>query len=103
MFPLLLIMIEKSLTTKASQHIHDQKKQKECFSQEVNRFIHTKFDIETITPFAKPGANRIYARFKIDKKGNTTDIQVRASTIELEKETNRVIGSLPHMFPGEHK
>ncbi|MEW7277796.1 M56 family metallopeptidase [Aquimarina sp. 2201CG1-2-11] len=95
--------IEQSPTTKACQHIKDQKKQKECFSKEIERFIYKNFDIKAITPVAKVGTNRIYARFKIDKKGNTTDIQVRASDPELEKETKRVIELLPQMIPGEHK
>ncbi len=41
--------------------------------------------------------------FKIDEKGNITDIRARAPHIKLEEEAIRVMKLLPKMIPGKQK
>lgn len=71
---------------------------KKCFSQNIKKFVAQEYNVELGKGLQ--GVQRIYARFKIDKSGNTTDIQARGPQKKLADEAVRVIESLPQMKPG---
>ncbi|WP_106790670.1 M56 family metallopeptidase [Aquimarina sp. Aq78] len=97
------ILIDKIPTTKTCKEITDKSLIKKCVSDEIKKFVNTNFNIKAIQPYAKPGINRIYVRFKIDSTGTITDIQARGPSAALETEARRVISSIPPMIPGEHE
>lgn len=78
---------------------HDVRKN--CTSGEIANFVNKNFDTDLGKKLGLTGINRVIVQFRIDEKGNITDIKSRAPHPELEKEAERVIASLPQMQPGE--
>lgn len=67
-------------------------------SDKINRHIAQHFNTELGDSLDIPnGYARIYVSFKIDKEGNVTDANARASHKELEAEGVRVVNLIPKM------
>ncbi|MFC5047277.1 energy transducer TonB [Aquimarina hainanensis] len=76
---------------------------KQCMSDKVKKFINRKFNTELGSELGLSGINRIFVRFKIDKKGNIVGVQARGPHPKLEKEAQRVVKLLPKMTPGKQR
>ncbi|NLP57854.1 energy transducer TonB [Lutibacter sp. B1] len=77
---------------------------KACFSNKISKYINRKFNTELAFELGlKPGIQKIYTQFKIDKNGNITDVQARSPHKELQLEAIRVINLLPKMEPGKQQ
>ncbi len=76
---------------------------KKCMSDKVKKFVNRKFNTELGSELGLSGVNRIYVRFKIDRKGQIVGVQARGPHPRLEKEAQRVIGLLPKMTPGKQR
>lgn len=50
-----------------------------------------------------PGKKRVFVQFRIDKKGEISDVRVRGPHKRLETEALRVIKMLPKMIPGKQR
>ena len=81
------------------------KERRECFSAEISKFVLKKFNIELASDLGLPQGTvqKIFVMFKIDKKGNITDIKARAPHKKLQDEAIRVVELLPQMTPGKQR
>lgn len=78
---------------------------RECFSAEISKFVSKKFNVELASDLGLPQGTvqKIFVMFKIDKKGNITDIKARAPHKKLQEEAIRVVELLPQMTPGKQR
>ncbi len=74
---------------------------KKCFNEKIKRFISKKFN--TNIDIDLSGKQKIYVLFEIDKNGDITKINAKASHKRLEKEAIKVINKLPKMIPGKQR
>lgn len=81
------------------------KERRECFSIEISKFVSKKFNVELASDLGLPQGTvqKIFVVFKIDKKGNITDINARAPHKKLQEEAIRVVELLPQMTPGKQR
>ena len=71
---------------------------KKCMNDKVVQLISENFRTNLATKHnSKPGIQRIYVMFKIDKKGRVKDIVARGPHPEIEKEAIRVIKKIPRL------
>jgi hypothetical protein len=70
---------------------------KKCMSQKIQSLISKKFNIRKTSRGMKSGTVKIFAMFKVGKKGEVRDIKVRAPNKRLEKETRRVLNLIPKL------
>ena len=71
-----------------------------CMSSKIGAFIQKKFRTDQFNNLQGNKIQRIYVKFKINKKGEITNVVSSANNFELETEGNRVVGKLPRMIPG---
>ncbi|WP_147405134.1 hypothetical protein [Aquimarina sp. AD10] len=90
---------QSSFTTKKCKNSTNERVRKNCVIKEIQKYVNDNYDITAISSDTKPGANRIYTRFKIDTTGEITDIQAKASSFPLEIEAIRVLASFPDLIP----
>jgi tetratricopeptide (TPR) repeat protein len=76
---------------------------KMCFTESVKDHINTHFNKEVAAGTSLSGAQRIYLRFTINKRGNVIQIKARAPHRKLEEEAIRVARLLPKMTPGKQR
>ncbi len=81
------------------------KERRECFSVKISKFVSKKFNVELASDLGLPQGTvqKIFVMFKIDKKGNITDIKARAPHKKLQEEAIRVVELLPQMTPGKQR
>ncbi|WP_025742380.1 energy transducer TonB [Aquimarina pacifica] len=72
---------------------------KACIIKEIQAYVDANYDIKSIIPYAKPGPNRVYVRFKIDAAGKITDIQAKSTAFELELAAIEVLRSFDALVP----
>jgi hypothetical protein len=73
---------------------------KKCTNEFINSHVNQNFDTSKFSDL-EPKRYRVIVQFKIDKTGRVTDIKTRGPSVEMEKEAQKVIESLPQMIPGE--
>lgn len=71
-----------------------------CMSEKLAKLIQRKFNTELAADLGLSGVQKIQVQFKIDSKGNVTDIKTRSPYSQLEKEAERVVNQIPAMTPG---
>jgi len=76
---------------------------KKCLVEKISQHVGDNFDIKKAKQLGVEGINRVYVRFKINDKGNVTDVMARASHPKLSDEGENIIKSLPQMKPGMEK
>jgi len=76
-----------------------------CFSNQITKFVSKKFNVDLASDLGLTSGSiqRIFVLFKIDKKGNITDVKARAPHKKLQAEAIRVINLLPKMTPGRQR
>lgn len=77
------------------------KERKDCMSEKINRIVQKNFKTHLAGDYGLSGEMKIYVQFRIDKKGNISDVKVRAPHKVLEKEAERVTALIPQMKPGK--
>lgn len=76
--------------------------QRQCLQDKITQYVNKNFNTKLADSLKlKPGLQRIFVLFKINKEGNVIDIKSRAAHKALEQEAIRVIKSLPQMIPGK--
>ncbi|WGK65563.1 energy transducer TonB [Croceiramulus getboli] len=78
----------------------DNADRRQCMQDKITAHVNRYFETELASRLGLKGIQRIYVQFKIDTKGEVTDIQARAPHPALAKEAQRVIDKLPVMTPG---
>lgn len=77
---------------------------KDDFNERMKKFVQENFDLNTTKNLdLKKGNHKIYTQFGIDKKGNVTDIKIRAPHPILVKEVKKVLNKLPQFIPGKQR
>lgn len=85
-------------TTKKCKNASNDRVRKDCIIKEIQAFVDSNYDITAISSDARPGPNRVYTRFKIDKTGKIVDIQTKSTAFPLEVEAIRVLESFPNLI-----
>jgi len=77
---------------------------KKCFEAKIKEHVSKRYDINIAQELGlEKGKKKVYVLFRINKKGNVADIQVRGPHARLEKEAYRVISQLPKMVPAKQR
>ncbi len=77
---------------------------KDCFTKKIKEFFIKRFDGDLAKELGlAPGKKRIIVLFRIDQKGEVTDIRARAPHPKIQKEVMGIIGKLPQMTPGKQR
>ena len=75
-----------------------------CLNKKMRTHVQKKFNSDLAGDLGlSPGKKRIIIFFRIDPKGNITEIQARAPHPKLKKEALRVAKLLPKMIPGKQR
>lgn len=85
------------------ENLKNNEERKQCMSQKISQFVNREFDTDLGAELGLSGVNRVIVQFKIDEKGNITNVQSRAPHPRLEREAQRVINKLPSMQPGKQR
>ena len=72
-----------------------------CLSMSIQQYVTKSFNIGLADELGLEGFQKIQIQFKINKRGESTIINVRAPHPLLQEEAIRVIESLPKMKAGE--
>ncbi|MEM6514941.1 MAG: energy transducer TonB [Bacteroidota bacterium] len=79
-----------------------ESEKKQCFQEKILEHVKDNFYYpDRALELGIQG--RVHVLFKIDNKGNVTDIQTRGPDKMLEKEASRIISKLPKMVPGKQR
>lgn len=95
-------VVENPPFYKECEGIKDQSEKKKCTSDKVSKFVMKNFNTNLAISLGLEGRQNIFVTFKIDKKGNITDVKARGPHSVIEDEATRVIKMLPKMIPGKH-
>jgi len=77
---------------------------KKVFTEKITAFVTSKFDIDLAQGLdLSEGKYKIVTQFTIDKKGNTTNIKVKAPHKKLEEHVKNILKQLPQFIPGEQR
>lgn len=85
------------------ENLSNNEERKQCMSQKISQFVNRNFDTDLGAELGLSGVNRVIVQFKIDEKGNITNVMSRAPHPRLEREAARVINKLPKMQPGKQR
>lgn len=81
-----------------------RKQKVDCLNQKIKRHVLKKFNADLASDLGlSPGKKKIWVVFRIDPKGNITEINARAPHPRLKKEAIRVTKTLPKMTPGKQR
>ncbi len=83
--------------------LKDNGERKTCMSEKITKYINREFDKSLGEKLGLSGITRINVMFMINKKGEVTDIQIRAPHSALEQEAREIIENLPDMQPGKQR
>ena len=95
-----MIGIERVPVFPGCEMFTDNNQRRECMSAEIGKLVSRRFNTEIAGEVGLQGNQRIYVSFVIDKKGELTQLQVRAPHPRLEREAERVVKMIPKMLPG---
>jgi protein TonB len=77
---------------------------RQCLQDKITKHVNRKFNADLASDLGlSPGVKRIFVMFKIDKKGNISNVMARAPHKRLQEEAIRVIKLLPKMIPGKQR
>lgn len=75
---------------------------KACFQAKIQEHVLKNFKFPELAQEMGIGG-KVFVLFAIDKNGIVTDIKSRGPDKILEKEAERIIGTLPNMIPGKQR
>lgn len=77
---------------------------KKCLQQKIREHVNKKYNVGLAEELGlEPGKKKVYVLFKINHKGNITDVRARGPHKRLEKEAVRVVQLLPKMIPAKQR
>ncbi len=92
-------IIEEAPTYPGCTGTKEQKKK--CLQDRIRDHVYNKFNTRLASELGlEEGLKKVYVQFRIDHKGNITEIRARGPHLRLEKEAVRVVKLLPKMTPG---
>jgi len=74
-----------------------------CMSDKLSALIQKRFDTSIASDMGMTGIQKIYVQFKIDEKGNVTEVMSKAPSPKLEEEAKRVLSKVPQLTPGKQR
>ncbi len=81
-----------------------RKQKGDCLNKKIKKHVVRRFNAELAGDLGlSPGKKKIWVVFRIDPKGNITDVNARAPHPRLKKEAIRVAKTLPKMTPGKQR
>ena len=81
-----------------------RKQKGDCLNAKIRKHVVRRFNSELAGDLGlSPGKKKIWVVFRIDPKGNITDVNARAPHPRLKKEAIRVTKTLPKMTPGKQR
>lgn len=95
-----IISVEHVPVFPGCEMLTTNEERRQCLSEKISAFIGRKFDSDKFSYLEAGKTFRIDVQFKIDTKGNITDVRSRAPERRLEEEAIRVINKLPSIKPG---
>jgi len=76
----------------------------QCLNDNIKKFVVVNFNTNLIKKIGlSKGLKKIWVVFRIDEKGNVTNVNARAPHPKLKEEAIRVAGLLPKMKPGKQR
>ncbi|MEY8850048.1 energy transducer TonB [Psychroserpens sp. XS_ASV72] len=96
-------IIEQAPIYEGCQDLSTNEARKQCFIESISKHVADNFNTDIAKVLGLQGKQRISVLFKIDKKGNVTQVKARAPHPDLEEEAIRVIELLPQFKPGTQK
>lgn len=77
---------------------------KNCLNKKLQKHVQRNFNADLAQELGlSSGKKRIYVQFKINEKGNITNINARAPHPKLKSEAIRIVKKLPRMKPGKQR
>ena len=77
---------------------------KNCFTKKIKEFFVKRFNGDLAKELGlSSGKKRIIVLFRVDTKGEVTDIRARAPHPRIQEEVIEIIGKLPQMTPGNQR
>ncbi|MDH5415056.1 MAG: energy transducer TonB, partial [Flavobacteriaceae bacterium] len=77
---------------------------KQCLQDKIRDHVNRYYNIALASELGlEEGKKKVYVLFKINHKGQITDVQARGPHARLEKEAIRVVNSLPQMIPAKQR
>jgi len=77
---------------------------KKCLQEKVKALVNKKFNTGLAGELGlTAGKKKVYVLFRIDRKGNVSDVRARGPHKRLEKEAIRVVNLLPKMIPARQR
>jgi len=77
---------------------------KQCFVDKIKEHVGKKFNINLAQELGlSKGKKKLYVLFRIDRKGNVSDIQARGPHKRLESEALKTVKTLPKMTPAKQR
>jgi len=81
-----------------------KEEKRKCLQEQITKHVSKNYRTEISQEIGlTPGKKKVYVVFKINKKGEITNIQARGPHVRLEKEAIRVVELLPKMTPGKQR
>ncbi len=81
-----------------------RKQKSDCLNKKIKKHVIRRFNADLAGDLGlSPGKKKIWVVFRIDPKGNITEVQARAPHPRLKKEAIRVAKTLPRMTPGKQR
>ena len=77
---------------------------RKCLQDKINEHVQKHFKLQLVQELSlSPGKKKVYVQFRIDEKGEISEIKARGPHARLEKEAIRVVDLLPTMVPGKQR
>ena len=77
---------------------------KKCLVEKITKHVAKNYNTELSQELGlQPGRKKVYVLFKINSKGDVSDIQVRGPHKRLEQEAVRIVKLLPKMAPAKQR
>jgi len=78
-------------------------KKVKCLNESLKKHVLGNFNADLSKNLGlSKGKKKIWVTFRIDEKGNVTDIKARAPHLKLKEEAIRVVKTIPKMIPAEN-
>jgi beta-lactamase regulating signal transducer with metallopeptidase domain len=81
-----------------------RKEKSDCLNMSLKKHVVRNFNSGLASKLGlTPGKKKIWIVFRIDEKGNVTNVNARAPHPKLKEEAIRVVNTIPRMIAGKHK
>ena len=97
------VVIEENPRFKEAKNLTKEDAKKD-FDKRIKEYVYNNFDDKLVQCLdLDSGKYKIYTQFYIDKKGNVSDIKVKAPHSNLKKHVVQILEKLPQFIPGKQR